>query len=71
MPEGVRKEAWLQRGTLVGNALHLVCGGSYMNISSFEHLSNGILIMGESFVSTLYFNKLGGVEEKKNLCYWV
>lgn len=39
-----------------------------MNIFHFLNLSSNLIIMSESLVSTLYFNKPGGVkEEKKSL----
>lgn len=58
----------MQRGTEtfpgVGNAFYLDCDDGDMTISHFETLSNDML-MGESFVSMLHFNKPGEAGEKK------
>lgn len=53
----------------VENALYLDCDGGYVNIFHIPNLPNSIIIVGKSFVSTLYFSKPEGVKEKKNLYY--
>lgn len=48
---------------------NLDCDGGYMNIFHIPNLPNSIIIVGKSFVSTLYFSKPEGMKEKKNLYY--